>query len=214
MRLLHGGGLRSVEDAVTTAGVDWLSPLVQQPNARVWSGRSDKANADLRISVMDEGLVKSTLVSWVVVPPAPAPPRTRVHRLQAEFYDRYMAAVRIAHADPPGRLPRAERLILTIGEFEADVNNGGFGQFLFNKGRRRATETVRALKRIRAPKTAAMLASALAHPDDDTRLGKLADRFYEVPEDLAVKTMLSVGAGASSTRGARSRATRSPSSRR
>ena len=42
--------------------------------------------------------------------------------------------------------------------------------------------------------TAAMLTSALAHPKDERRLGKLDDRFYKVPEDLAVRTMKSLGA--------------------
>jgi hypothetical protein len=113
--------------------------------------------------------------------------------LQAEFYERYMAAVTRAYADPPGRLARPDKLILIIGEFEADVNNGGFSQFLFNKGRRRARATVTALEQIRAPKTAAMLTTALAHPSDEERLGKLDDRFYKVPEDLAVRTMKSLG---------------------
>jgi hypothetical protein len=80
-----------------------------------------------------------------------------------------------------------------IGEFEADVNNGGFSQFLLNKGRRRALATVGALRKIRAPKTAAMLRSALAHPTEAELLVKLDDRFYKVPEDLAVKTMESLG---------------------
>jgi hypothetical protein len=193
MRLLHGGGIPGVERAINSARIGWLSTWVQQPGTRVWSGRSDEARADLRISLTDDELVKSTLVSWMAVPPPPKPAESRAHRLQAQFYERYMAAGKIAYADPPGRLPRHDKLILTIGEFEADVNNGGFSQFLFNKGRRRARATVSALEKIGAPTTAAMLTSALAHPTDAARLGKLDDRFYKVPEDLAVRTMKSLG---------------------
>lgn len=193
MRLLHGGGIRAVERAIRSAGIGWLSTSVRQPGARVWSGRNDKARADLRISLTDDQLIKSTSVTWMAVPPPPKLAETRTHRLQAQFYERYLAAGKIAYADPPGRLPRHDKLILTIGEFEADVNNGGFSQFLLNKGRRRALATVSALRKIRAPKTAAMLGSALAHPTDAELLVKLDDRFYKVPEDLAVKTMESLG---------------------
>ena len=194
MRLLHGGGIPAAERAIHSARIGWLSTSVQQPGAHVWSGRSEEARADLRIGLTDHELVKSTSVSWRAAPPPATPPQTRSHRLQAQFYERYMAAAKLAYADPPGRLSRTDKLLLTIGDFEADVNNGGFSQFLFNKGRRRALATVRALRKIGAPKTAAMLTSALAHPKDETRLGKLDDRFYKVPEDLAVRTMKSLGA--------------------
>ena len=194
MRLLHGGGIPAAERAIHSAGIGWLSTSIQQPGAHVWLGRHDDARADLRISLTDDELVKSTLVSWTAVPPPPEPPRSRTQKLQAQFYERYLAVGRVAYANPPGRLSRKDKLLLTIGEFEADVNNGGFSQFLFNKGRRRALATVRALRKIGAPKTAAMLTSALAHPKDETRLGKLDDRFFKAPEDLAVRTMKSLGA--------------------
>jgi Domain of unknown function (DUF4375) len=193
MRLLVGSGIPAVESAIQSTSIGWLKTLVQEPGTHVWSGRDDKAHADLRISLTEDGFMKSTWVSWRAVPPPPGPPKGLTQKLQAQFYDRYVAVGKVAYADPPGRLSRTDKLLLTIGEFEADVNNGGFSQFLFNKGRRRALATVTALKKIGAPKTAAMLASALAHPKDETRLGKLDDRFYKVPEDLAVRTMKSLG---------------------
>ncbi len=193
MRLMHGGGLPAVDRAMQAARIGWLSAAVDQPGARVWAGRDDKARANLRISLTDDELVKSASVTWMPLPPPPKPAETHTHRLQERFYERYNAAARVAYATPPGRLPRIDKLILTIGEFEADVNNGGFSQFLFNKGRRRARATVAALKQIRAPKTAAMLTSALAHSADEARLGRLDDRFNQVPEDLAVRTMKTLG---------------------
>lgn len=193
MRLMHGGGLPAVDRAMQAAGIGWLSVAVDQPGARVWSGGDDNARATLRIGLTDDELVKSASVTWAPLPAPPKPAETRAHRLQKQFYERYNAAAGTAYATPPGRLPRIDKLILTIGEFEADVNNGGFSQFLFNKGRRRARATVAALKQIRAPKTAAMLASALAHSADEARLGQLDDRFNKAPEDLAVRTMMTIG---------------------
>jgi hypothetical protein len=207
MRMLHGGGIRSIERAMAATKIHVPLTLVREKGARAWSGRDEAAQAQLLISITFNRFFKSTLVSWSPVP-KPPPPQTRKDRLQAEFYERYNAAVKIAYADPPGKLSKTETLILRIAEFEADVNNGGFSQFMSNKGRRRALETVRLLETIRAPKTAAMLSSALAHPDDDALLGKLDARFYKVPEDLAVKTMVKAGAGAS-TSGAQGPSSRS-----
>jgi hypothetical protein len=200
MRLLHGGGIRAVERVIGDSRIPVPLTLMRQQGARVWSGRDDNAHAALRISITDGGLVKSASVTWMLVPPPPPPARTLVHRRQNDFYAQYMAAGRVAYADPPGRLSRSQKMILNVGDFEADVNNGGFSQFLFNKGRRRALATVRALKRIRAPKTAAMLTAALGHPEDDARLGELDDRFYAAPEDLAVKTMAWLSGGRASRR--------------
>jgi hypothetical protein len=193
MGLLRRRGLRSVERAIKHAKPRLPLSLRREKGVRIWSARDDTAGGDLRIGVTNTGPVKSTSVMWTPVPPPPSPAESRTHALQTRFYDRYMSIVGIAYADPPGRLSRADKLILTIGEFEADVNNGGFSQFLSNKGRRRAGATVRALEQIQAPRTAAMLSTALAHSQDDARLGKLDTRFYKVPEDLAVRTMMALG---------------------
>jgi hypothetical protein len=110
------------------------------------------------------------------------------HAVQEAFYARYMAAGRVAYGGPGGyqRLMRADRLLLLVGELEADVNNGGFSQYLLNKGRRRARRAVEALDTIGARRTARMLEAALRNAADDTALAKLDERFYEAPEDLAV----------------------------
>jgi hypothetical protein len=199
IRMLNGDGVRSVERAMQAATIKVPLKLLRRKGARVWSGHDEAAQADLHIGITYDRLIKSALVSWLAVRPPPSPPTTRTHRLQAQFYERYNAVVKTAYADPPGRLSKDDTLLLRIAEFEADVNNGGFSQFMFNKGRRRARETVELLKTIRAPRTAAMLSTALAHPRDEALLGKLDGRFYEVPEDLAVKTMVKIGAGASTS---------------
>jgi hypothetical protein len=108
--------------------------------------------------------------------------------VQEAFYARYNAAAERAYATPPRRISAEERRILLVGEFEADVNNGGFSQYLSNKGRARAKETARVLSAINAPKTAALLNRALASAED-ADLGALDDRFYRSREDLATLSM-------------------------
>ena len=98
-----------------------------------------------------------------------------------------------AYRDPRYRLAPADRLVLLIGELEADVNNGGFDQYLTNKGRRRARAALAALRTVGARKTAGMLAKAMAPRATPAQLPALDERFYRVPEDLAVFTARRVG---------------------
>jgi hypothetical protein len=119
--------------------------------------------------------------------------RRAIAALQREFYDRYTAAGRVAYATPPGRLPPSERQILLIGEFEADINNGGFLQYLDNKGRRRAAAARGILIRIGANRTAALLGEALAPGTSEDRLRELDGLFDRTREDLAVLTIRAVG---------------------
>jgi hypothetical protein len=91
-----------------------------------------------------------------------------------------------AYRDPSYRLSALDRRLLLVGELEADVNNGGFSQYLNNKGRRRARSALAALTAIGARKTAAMLEEAMAPGVSEARLSALDDRFYKVTEDLAV----------------------------
>lgn len=100
--------------------------------------------------------------------------------LQAEFYRRYERLTREDAAVSPD-----ERLIQLVGEFEADVNNGGFGQYLSNKGVARARDALACLSAIGAKRTARWLASALQTFSGADALAHLDQQFYEKPEDLA-----------------------------
>jgi hypothetical protein len=62
-----------------------------------------------------------------------------------------------------------------------------------NKGRRRARAAVAALRAVGARKTATMLETALVPDTTPTTLSALDDRFYAVPEDLAMLTARHVG---------------------
>jgi hypothetical protein len=87
---------------------------------------------------------------------------TRKHCLQQQFYDRYTeVGQRVYRAQHPVRVAPDDRLILLVAELEADVNNGGFDQYLLNKGRRRARAALGALRTIGARKTAGWLEIAL-----------------------------------------------------
>ena len=76
-----------------------------------------------------------------------------------------------------------------VGELEADVNNGGFGQYLENKGEVRAREALRHLSTIGAKRTARWLTAALAPTADPSGLEKLDQQFFAKPEDLASLAM-------------------------
>jgi hypothetical protein len=108
----------------------------------------------------------------------------RAARLQAEFYKRYETAF---HKAPP--LSAAEQLIVRVGELEADVNNGGFGQYLGNKGAERAHQALASLKVVGARRTARWLSSALKLGEDDAALDALDRHFFAKPEDLATLVM-------------------------
>jgi hypothetical protein len=144
------------------------------------------------ISVNVNRYFKSTWVKYLRVrePPRLTPRQRRIDALQQAFYAKYTAAGQRAYGKGRAvRLRADDRLALLIGELEADVNNGGFAQYLDNKGRRRAQEALRALKRVGARRTAGMLSAAMASDVTERRLSALDDRFYRVPEDLAVYTM-------------------------
>ena len=93
---------------------------------------------------------------------------------QDEFYARYESVG--LRSDGP--LTRDDRLVLLVGDFEAQVNNGGFDQFLDNKGIATARETLRELKTIGAARTAGWLSTALKTPEDRATLDRLDTLCY------------------------------------
>lgn len=108
------------------------------------------------------------------------------HELQQRFYARYDAVARAAYGPRPPRLASKDRIVLLVGELEADVNNGGFSQYLFNKDRRRRLAALKALRAIGAVKTARLLSAAMSPRATEKELSRLDNQFYEVPEDLAL----------------------------
>ena len=114
--------------------------------------------------------------------------RTRKDRLQEAFYARYNALWERLGDDPDAAMDDDDRRVLLVGDFEGDVNNGGFSQYLSNKGRERAALALAALQAIGAKRTARMLQDALEHENDAARLEALTDEFYESYDDVAALT--------------------------
>ena len=186
--LLHGAGLRGVERVVRDAGVAGLQRVAGDgPGLRRWTTLAVVHQADVMISVWSSKVLRAVSVNWYALPQQPKTRKEReLKQLQDQFYARYMEAGDRAYATPPQRISAADRQILLVGELEADVNNGGFSQYLFNKGRRRAGAALRALDAIGATSTAAMLRAAMAASPDEDTLQKLGAKFYRSREDLAV----------------------------
>jgi hypothetical protein len=102
-------------------------------------------------------------------------------RLQAAFYSRYEALA----SSRATRLAQDDRLIVLIADLEADLNNGGFQQYLENKGVATARKTLAALTAVGAKRTAGWLRAALKSAGRREALDRLDSAFYERPEDLA-----------------------------
>ncbi|NLI48157.1 MAG: DMP19 family protein [Acidobacteria bacterium] len=122
-------------------------------------------------------------VSYRVGKPWGSPAQRRAAKLQAEFYRRYERL-----APDGGELATDDRLVQLVGELEADVNNGGFGQYLGNKGAARAREALACLFAIGAGQTAGWLQAALEGSGAED-LSRLDQEFYEGAEDLAALAM-------------------------
>lgn len=193
MRLLHTAGLRAVERLIVNAPIPGLVAVTDRviPGRREWTAVDPRRGGRLEIAVHSNQYFKfkSVSVRWSALPRALTPHEQKIDRIQQAFYARYNAAAERDYATPPRRISVADRQFLLIGEFEADWNNGGFSQYLSNKGRRRATDALHALEHIGAKKTAALLRAALSSAADDAALQKLDDRLHRTREDLAVLAM-------------------------
>jgi hypothetical protein len=123
-------------------------------------------------------------VSYRVGKPWGGRAQKRAAKLQAEFYRRYEAL-----APEDATLSPDDRLIQVVGELEADVNNGGFGQYLSNRSEARAREALSGLSTIGAKRTARWLRSALDAGGGVDALARLDQEFCEKAEDLASRAM-------------------------
>jgi hypothetical protein len=163
------------------------------PTVRHWRMALDDGGAlNVVVSAMDD--LRTASVHFTDPPPVLTPRQRRRHAVQERFYARYREAGRRAYAQPPQRIGADDRLVLLVGELEADVNNGGFDQYLDNKGRPRARAALEALKKIRAARTARLLEAALLPKVSREELSSLDAKFYDHPEDLATLAMRAIEA--------------------
>jgi len=185
MRRLNEAGLRGIERLVGALNAKGrrFQRVESGPGGRFWREEGDGRAFEIR--VRSNRVYKMAALLYLSLP---KPTRAQLERaaVQKAFYDRYLAIGQRAYRNPADRLSPADRRLLLVGELEADVNNGGLSQYLFNKGRRRAGAALAALKTIGARKTAGLLAQAMAPGVSEAKLAALDEAFNEVPEDLAV----------------------------
>jgi hypothetical protein len=194
MLILQQGGRRAGERAVRAIRVDERPmELVSQHATLSYYGMTiGDGKAALKISFNVNRYFKSAGITYdAIVPP---PKRTAAERkrdaMHEEFYQKYTElAQRYYRPKKPPKISAQDRLMLLVGDLEGDVNNGGFSQYLVNKGRRTATAALKALETIGAKKTATLLRRALAPDVADAELEGLDRKFIEVPDDLAVLVM-------------------------
>lgn len=189
LNLLLAEGLPGAEKLVAglNASGHRFQPVVRARGTRTWREELDDGRAfNIYVASLPGYRASSLRYEAVRKPPQLTPAQRKRDALQKRFYDRYMAVGQKAYNQPRARISAMDRRLLLVGELEADVNNGGFSQYLDNKGTRRARSALLALKAIGARKTAAMLETALKPGVTEAKLSQLDDRFYKVPEDLAI----------------------------
>lgn len=196
MGITAAGGLRAAERVIgaLNARDRHLASIEKRTSMRGWREELGGGRRTLEIRLVVNRLYRSALVTYQSVRRVRLTPRQRrIHAVQEAFYTRYMAVGQKAYRDPRHRLAPDERLVLLVGELEADVNNGGFSQYLDNKGPKRARAALSALRTVGARKTARMLETAMASGTTEAQRSALDARFYDVPEDLALLTARRVG---------------------
>jgi hypothetical protein len=179
-------GLRAAERAIAAVNaLDRRLVLVEKPRFfRKWREELHDGRHALEITALANRDIRSVHVLYRSIPKLTTR-QHETHAIQQAFYARYLAVGQRAYRDSALRLSADDRLLLLVGELEADVNNGGFAQYLSNKGGRRARAALAALRAIGARETARMLERALAPGAAPALWSALDDRFYEESEDLA-----------------------------
>lgn len=89
--------------------------------------------------------------------------------------------------EKPDDLSENEKLFVYIENLEREINNGGFNQYFFNLSGNHAQETVQALKKIKANKTATLLEKAIEQfPDSNVPSDRIErQEIMEKVEDKA-----------------------------
>ena len=156
------------------------------PGYRRWALTLEEGRREVTVAAWSHRGSRMASVQVAEITPLRLTPRqARIDALQRAFYARYTGIGQKAYGPERPRLRPMDRKLLLLGDFEAGVNNGGFSTYLFNKGRRVARSALAALEAIGARKTASLLRTALTPGIGEAALGKLDDRFYNAPEDLA-----------------------------
>lgn len=84
-------------------------------------------------------------------------------------------------------LNEAEKTFLYVEILEAEINNGGFDQYLFNSSGDYANETLESLKKIGALKTAKLVEEAFSYFPENP-IPKDNEKRHEILENIDAKT--------------------------
>jgi len=195
MQALRAEGIRASEQLVASLNAKGHRFVLSArgKGRRQWREELDSGQRVIDIYTVADRVHCISAVRYQAMRRIELSPRARrIQALRQRFYDRYMVVGQRAYRNPGSRLSPAERTILLVGELEADLNNGGFSQYVLNKGKRRARAALAALTAIRATRTATLLAAALARDATPAQLGILDARFNRSREDLATLVMQSL----------------------
>src|SRR5688572_9457301 len=117
-------------------------------SVRAW--RHTVADRVLVLQTLTDRSLKNATILYSQAPP-PLGPKARARKaVQDRFYARYDQVGPAGKARTTRRPSAADRLVRVIGDFEADVNNGGFDQYISNKGRAQARRAAKSLHTIGA----------------------------------------------------------------
>jgi len=183
MQIIRTDGLRGVRRLVKQ--VSATTPLdleFAKGSVRTW--RHTVADRILVLQTLTARDMKNATILYSQAPPPPGPKARIRHALQKRFYARYDQVGPAGASRTTKRPSDADRLVRVIGDLEADVNNGGFDQYISNKGRAQARRAAKCLRSIGARRTEGMLESALALPPNSPRFLRLDQAFYRSSEDL------------------------------
>ena len=183
MRIVRTEGLRGVRRLVKQVGITTpLVPTFATGSVRAWTHTS--AKGVLELQTLTHRSMKNATVSYSP-PPRPLGPKARARKeVQDRFYAWYDEVGPAGESRMTRRPSAADRLVRAVGDFEADVNNGGFDQYISNKGRAQARRAAKCLHAIGAVRTERMLESALGLPPASLLFGRLDTAFFRSSEDL------------------------------
>ena len=159
-----------------------LEPEFAKGSVRAW--RHTVADRVLLVQTLTDRSLKNATILYSQAPRPPGPKARARQALQDRFYARYDQVGPAGASRMTRRPSAADRLVRVIGDLEADINNGGFDQYLGNKGRPQARRAAKCLQIIGARRTGSLLESALALPPDSPQFERLDKAFYRSSEDL------------------------------
>ncbi len=191
-------------DLLQKEGSEGVGDLLRSfPDESLGTIVTSSSGADVRFTITrDEGppllidtFVQDDLAFVNVAMEAPASPPVEADPRHTAFYTVWKSFLR-TEPPAPDHADEGERAVFLVGLLEAELMNGGFGQYLTNTDGVHLSETVACLERIGANKTRELLLAAAklgtqaesyvaAWDDESEAYSRLDAEFYDSGEDLA-----------------------------